>query len=944
MERSTIDFIVPGEMELTTAVRSVSNNAMSNNKVNNGLLNNTNNSGAGDGGKFDQDSTSKPPHVPPSGSAGIGAPDHHTVFGVRQSIEAWRHSFPPQHPHQNGFIPYTAGGWPPPGTSGPPHFRPLAPPSYRNPPPPPHSSSTVPRPAKAYTNMDGSTTVMQPGHHPLHCPCCGETNWHQQHPQAPFQQYQTMVPQGYIPGYPPHGHVSIAPDVMNGWCEMYQHQFSYHHPGMMPTSNPQTMVAPSQQQPLGHHQLQQQNIQQQQQQQLSLTQQAEQEDIKYGAFSDNEAERVTRRPGKSRPPLQRRTSISGPEPPSSSGGNMWMVTGGQQHPHYVTMSRAANAHGMQMMQQQQQQQDQRRSYHSWDRNRSGPSSGNGVLQKGQPKYSSQPFLNASSILDFPSGTTDFPPLQPTRLPPNIGVGGPANSSSRLPVKGPPPLASKTQLDRLNYRSTATRSSKFEPALPSPPPSDIIKPRYQQPVSEQTTRIANDEYLFPDLPPPPDALLDGPAGMKDGSGGGSNQGTPDLQNSRSSSLDDLHQWVSSAAEMAAAARQHQAVNSGFHTLPAMPSNYNSYNGVGNFGGSGASESDPQYYGHKSGRYSSNSCNPDDMVKLAVNGVRRRPPSASTTPQQESVGGSRGRRGSGAIRIDLSSADKTIRRPGSAPDLGTDCENSLSLSQSTNVSPRKQYQAPVVNKRPGALKTQKSLERSSSIDHRGRKSPGARSGKKVVFTGVSDGESPDESHPDEDTEDDTISKNDVWVLRKQDDKRLKEQQKKKEMDNIPVTGVVIAQPQPCPAQYMVSRVEMTKKQPPLNQKPASSRDGKMTRPLTSGPQPLMRPSAMLPPPGATSSSSSSASSGPRLSSMPAPPMAVGQVQLRPQFPGGPNFGPRPPPPPPPPRTTPQLQRPQNPVLQRPGLQQGPGGQQGVNESPDEGYHEDDGSEVL
>jgi hypothetical protein len=34
-----------------------------------------------------------------------------------------------------------------------------------------------------------------------------------------------------------------------------------------------------------------------------------------------------------------------------------------------------------------------------------------------------------------------------------------------------------------------------------------QPSYQQPVSQQVNRIADDEYLFPDLPPPPDALLD-----------------------------------------------------------------------------------------------------------------------------------------------------------------------------------------------------------------------------------------------------------------------------------------------------------------------------------------------------------------------------------------------------------------------------------------------------
>ena len=37
-------------------------------------------------------------------------------------------------------------------------------------------------------------------------------------------------------------------------------------------------------------------------------------------------------------------------------------------------------------------------------------------------------------------------------------------------------------------------------------STTNKPKYQQPVSQQVS-LENSEYLFPDLPPPPDALLD-----------------------------------------------------------------------------------------------------------------------------------------------------------------------------------------------------------------------------------------------------------------------------------------------------------------------------------------------------------------------------------------------------------------------------------------------------
>ena len=63
-------------------------------------------------------------------------------------------------------------------------------------------------------------------------------------------------------------------------------------------------------------------------------------------------------------------------------------------------------------------------------------------------------------------------------------------------------------------------------------------------------MAEADYLFPDLPPPPDVEL--PAALRPTVGGGSSVTGGDSNNSRSSSLDDLHQWVSSAADMTAAA--------------------------------------------------------------------------------------------------------------------------------------------------------------------------------------------------------------------------------------------------------------------------------------------------------------------------------------------------------------------------------------------------------
>ena len=77
--------------------------------------------------------------------------------------------------------------------------------------------------------------------------------------------------------------------------------------------------------------------------------------------------------------------------------------------------------------------------------------------------------------------------------------------------------------------------------------------------------AEADYLFPDLPPPPDVEL--PAALRPTICGG---GAGD-SNSRSSSLDDLHQWVSSAADMTAAALSNSRpmvdMSNGFNTLPA-----------------------------------------------------------------------------------------------------------------------------------------------------------------------------------------------------------------------------------------------------------------------------------------------------------------------------------------------------------------------------------------
>lgn len=541
-------------------------------------------------------------------------------------------------------------------------------------------------------------------------------------------------------------------------------------------------------------------------------------------------------------------------------------------PHYVTMSRASKQGRQNELFSVQQLFVDHQKHQS-------------KLQKGGIKYSSQPFLNSTlmgaNILDY-------------SLPGAPTSQRSSGSMKRTSNKGPPPIASKSQLDRLNYKTSAV----------------ITKPRYVQPVSEQTTRIANDEYLFPDLPPPPDALLDGPSNSSTTTTSVNNNKSDLARQSStlSSSLDDLHQWVSSATDITMAAQQ-QYSNRGasyeFNTLPSKPgfNNFNTPHG--------------------------NPVNP-----------------ANNNPNVPK-----------AVKVDLSSADKTIRRPGSAPDLSEDTSGAGSPDP------------PIIHQRRlGGLK-HRSLDRQVSFDSTRRQqqhSPGGRR-RKVMFTGVSDDEDDDVASGEEADSNDTLEEeeekhrrpkqilrrqrkkkidippppqptnvstkkeDDIWVLRKDQAKspaELEAERRKKELDAIPVTGVVIAQPKPCPGgQFLMTRAETH-----VNSFASPSSSTSTLPPVL----PIKTKSVLAPTP---------TSNMPTMAFV--PPMAMKPSPQRPNL--GPNkvlMAPtatpsvRPPPPPPPPRTTPQLHpRAPNPALQRPGL-----GQPGVNESPDEGYHEDDGSELL
>ena len=273
------------------------------------------------------------------------------------------------------------------------------------------------------------------------------------------------------------------------------------------------------------------------------------EDGKLGAMSDGEADR--HRILSSSLPRRRSPSQFDAHQPHLQGQGGSLQQQGRRSsfvelPHYATMSKAQSA---------------------WANHH----------RAGDIRYTSQPHLGPN-ILDYDVG----PPQQQQQQQQQQQTHRPQLSLRRSSGsnKGPPPLASKSQLERLNYRTSAvitkvqqqqpnqqqltaaptqqppTKTSSYVPNVMSKQP----QPKYVQPVSKQQSRIPDDEYLFPDLPPPPDALLEPSSD--------STSATPRVQNARndargkklsrqnshSSSLDDLRQWVTSATDITIAAQQ------------------------------------------------------------------------------------------------------------------------------------------------------------------------------------------------------------------------------------------------------------------------------------------------------------------------------------------------------------------------------------------------------
>ena len=577
------------------------------------------------------------------------------------------------------------------------------------------------------------------------------------------------------------------------------------------------------------------------------------EEIKYGPFSDTEADKchyrarnnrsrsLPRRPASSMisgqnhyhyqcHPLQQPQAPQVPPqgtvmqvPPASAASNL---------PHYVTLSRAAMLEAGDARLFEQQSVQFRPNFGQY---RSGL------------RYSSQPQLNGNNILDFQQPRMPQTPFIITTHEPEA-----------VPPRGRPEIKPKPRI-----RTLSASPHPVSKTGSGPPP------KYQQPVSQQVS-LENSDYLFPDLPPPPDALLDNTTASA----------SPDppsfQQNSRCSSLDDLT-WVTSAAEMSRSLQQNELQT----VTPLLPPKMGFHRPSGSF------QSDQRSHTLPSQPSTAFKCQQpiSIMKKRASNPIELR-------------------RSSGAVKVDLSSADKTIRRPGSEPDL--------------KMSPMR------------------SSIRNSTGSNDPRYDPKRLSGmsqgsmKKVMFSGLAsdDGENDDsQSHPRDPKngankpQDPTGGGgSDVWVLRYNDplpgsaDLRTLQALD----DDVPVTGVVIAQPQPC-------KFVLAQQQQMLQQQQSACILLQAQTPITSvSPTKKTKATPPPPPPRTTpvnpNNQGASAAAGVALNGN-GTAGAGGVLEAGPQ--GAAGFGPRPP----------------NPNVQRPAQH----GQ--FHESPDEGYHEDDaGSEVL
>ena len=432
--------------------------------------------------------------------------------------------------------------------------------------------------------------------------------------------------------------------------------------------------------------------------------------MKYGPFSDGEAETIRRGPRACKKMSRGR------------GGT----------PHYATMSRV---HDMTSYKQSSLESNE------------GP-----VV-----KYTSQPQLNGSMadyIGNTPTSRAYYNPgsdaLTPLSLKTSItfprqqpGLPGTV-SSGAPPVPGPKPperkpLCSLTRQD--NVRSSYDSSSNNYPDLARHPLSYSVAPPQPPPNVNRYSKTMGHPVRHSNTGYPSHVQFSNQMTRSFGQNrqNSSDDGHFEYEHSRSSSLGDL--WGFNGVQ-----DTRMATPDGFKSLPY------------------------------------------DNVKLAVNGVKKRT----------------GR--SGAVKIDLTCADKSIRRPGSAPDLVGAEEVVISCNNSPGANS-------IREKKNGSFKDRARSTSSESRENCAATkkvgvSPGTR---KVAFAGIEDDDS--ESESEKQSRDSITSvEEDVWV----------KQAHKPRLDpeSVQTSGVVIAKAGPGGLGPLVPVPGSAPPPPPPHQQPFQS----------------------------------------------------------------------------------------------------------------------------
>jgi len=701
-ERSTVDYIVPGEMELISAVRSVScNSSMSKcNKTEDDDEYGPNVDGPPliDSLFVKQNQSDCPPPPPPPNGTSLSCsnPDlvqdtklwDRNVHKPSSGVDSYRglngsipsggtyaphqyfpprivypHNFPMQNNPRLQFMPNN-------GFAMPQYLNP-GPPQYRHPPPVSHNGprdlddENINETVLSAANLNGSPMP----HYYSHCDTMNNLMWSQQ--QVQQSMYPTYIQQhGYrnqafehtkdCPRSRPIGGYGMTLQPrQEPYLTHHQTQNQFSQPGQMRPEPPMQCRPGQLGYPNGQDYHNQYSYGPPPYCHPPLPQwSAEEEEMKYGPFSDGEAETLRRGTRSCKKTMRARGT-----------------------PHYATMSRA---HELASYKQQS-------SLESND--------GHNI------KYTSQPHLNGS-VSDYLG-----------QRPPHSDILTPLSIKTSITFpRQKPHEKSKHSVPSLKRQENVRMSHDSGP----PPQNYPDLARHPLSYSAAPPPTHNGNRYSRSIPQGyqgqfPNQMSQSFVQNRQNS---SDEGHFEYEHSRSSSVGDIHWGMNGNPDI------RMATPDGFSSLPY------------------------------------------DSVKLAVNGVKKR------TVR------------SGAVKVDLSWADKSIRRPGSAPDL-------VGVDEVPHLHPH--HNSPGANslrdnKKGGSLKDRARSTSSESREPPPPKKPGVSPGtRKVAFAGIEDEDSDSESEK-QSRDSITSFDEDVWVKQPDPPKRPSE-------ELVPTTGVVIAQAQPC-----------------------------------------------------------------------------------------------------------------------------------------------------